>query len=232
MENYLTPTDLTAHLSYVVIAISYFLTNIFWLRVAAIVGLALEIVYFTATGTSWRTGIPWDIAFILINLFELALLLREKARARLPNEDAQMLRRAFEGLDDTQIAKLLRAADWRDFAVADIVTRQDAPVDALYFILSGRARVEVDGHTVAHLESGAFIGEIAYLTGNAATARVTIEEPARLLAFSRMRMAKVTAGDKQISGILYQVLGRDLAQKMRQANTRRVLEGETSMLKS
>jgi CRP-like cAMP-binding protein len=232
MENYLTPTDLTAHLSYLVIAISYFLTNIFWLRVAAIVGLALEIVYFTATGTSWRTGIPWDIAFILINLFELALLLREKARARLPNEDAPMLRRAFEGLDDTQIAKLLRAADWRDFAVADIVTRQDAPVDALYFILSGRARVEVDGHAVAHLESGAFIGEIAYLTGNAATARVTIEEPARLLAFSRMRMAKVTAGDKQISGILYQVLGRDLAQKMRQANTRKVLEGETSMLKS
>jgi len=84
----------------------------------------------------------------------------------------------------------------------------------------------VDGQQVAQLEHGTFIGEIAYLTGNAASARVVMEEAGRLLAFSRVRVAKVTAGDKQISGILYQVLGRDLAQKMRQANTRRVLDGE------
>ena len=226
MDNFIAPTDLIEHLSYVLIAISYFLTQIFWLRVAAVAGLALEIVFFLVTKQSFTTGLPWDVAFILINLYELALLLRERAQSRLPGDDAFLLRRAFEGLDDIQIAKLLRAADWRSFAVGDVITRQDAPVDALYFILSGRAKVEVDGQVLAHLESGAFIGEIAYLTGNLATAKVTIEEQARLLAFSRMRMAKVTAGDRQINGILYQVLGRDLAQKMRQANTRRVMERE------
>ena len=226
MDNFIGPTDLIEHLSYVLIAVSYFLTQIFWLRVAAVAGLALEIVYFMVTKQSFTIGLPWDVAFILINLYELALLLRERAQSRLPSDDAFLLRRAFEGLDDIQIAKLLRAADWRSFAVGDVITRQDAPVDALYFILSGRAKVEVDGQVLAHLESGAFIGEIAYLTGNLATAKVTIEEQARLLAFSRMRMAKVTAGDRQINGILYQVLGRDLAQKMRQANTRRVMERE------
>jgi CRP-like cAMP-binding protein len=226
MDNFIAPIDLLEHLSYVLIAISYFLTQIFWLRVAAVAGLAMEIVYFMITKQSFTTGLPWDVAFILINLYELALLLRERAQSRLPGDDAFLLRRAFEGLDDIQIAKLLRAADWRSFAVGDVITRQDAPVDALYFILSGRAKVEVDGQVLAHLESGAFIGEIAYLTGNLATAKVTIEEQARLLAFSRMRMAKVTAGDRQINGILYQVLGRDLAQKMRQANTRRVMERE------
>ena len=226
MDNFIAPTDLIEHLSYVLIAISYFLTQIFWLRVAAVAGLALEIVFFLVTKQSFTTGLPWDVAFILINLYELALLLRERAQSRLPGDDAFLLRRAFEGLDDIQIAKLLRAADWRSFVVGDVITRQDAPVDALYFILSGRAKVEVDGQVLAHLESGAFIGEIAYLTGNLATAKVTIEEQARLLAFSRMRMAKVTAGDRQINGILYQVLGRDLAQKMRQANTRRVMERE------
>ncbi|MDE2385973.1 MAG: cyclic nucleotide-binding domain-containing protein [Alphaproteobacteria bacterium] len=229
MDSFITPTDLTEHLSYVVIAISYFLTNMFWLRTAAVIGLGLEILYFSLTKTSLHTGLPWDTVFILINVYELALLLRERANARLPSEDALMLRRAFEGLDDTQIAKLLRAADWKTFAPGDLITRQDAPVDALYFILSGRAKVEVDGHTVAHLDNGAFIGEIAYLTGNPATARVTVEEPARMLAFSRMRMAKVTASDKQINGILFQVLGRDLAQKMRQSNTRKVLEREPVM---
>ena len=225
MDSFLSPYDLTEHLSYVVIAVSYFLTNMFWLRVAAVAGLALEILYFILTRQSLTMGLPWDVAFIAINLYELALLIHERAKAKLPAENAPLLRRAFDGLDDAQIAKLLRAADWRDVAAGDIITRQDAPVEALYFMLSGRARVEVDGKSLAQLEVGAFIGEIAYLTGNAATARVVIEEAGRLLAFSRVRVARVTAGDKQIAGILYQMLGRDLAQKMRQANTRRVLDG-------
>ena len=226
MESLFSPYDLTEHLSYLVIAISYFLTNMFWLRTAAVIGLALEIIYFMLTRQSLTAGLPWDIVFILINFYELALLLRERALAKLPAVDAPLLRRAFDGLDDAQIAKLLRAADWRDVTAGEVITRQDAPVEALYFVLSGRAKVEVDGQQVAQLEHGTFIGEIAYLTGNAASARVVMEEAGRLLAFSRVRVAKVTAGDKQISGILYQVLGRDLAQKMRQANTRRVLDGE------
>ena len=226
MESLFSPYDLTEHLSYLVIAVSYFLTNMFWLRTAAVIGLALEILYFTLTRQSLSAGLPWDIIFILINFYELALLLRERALAKLPAADAPLLRRAFDGLDDAQIAKLLRAADWRDVTAGEVITRQDAPVEALYFILSGRAKVEVEGQNMAQLEHGTFIGEIAYLTGNAASARVVMEEAGRLLAFSRVRVAKVTAGDKQISGILYQVLGRDLAQKMRQANTRRVLDGE------
>ena len=228
MESLFSPYDLTEHLSYLVIAISYFLTNMFWLRTAAVIGLALEIIYFMLTRQSLSAGLPWDIAFILINLYELTLLLRERAMAKLPAADAPLLRRAFDGLDDAQIAKLLRAADWREVSVGEVITRQDAPVEALYFILSGRAKVEVDTQTIAQLDHGTFIGEIAYLTGNAASARVTMDEAGRLLAFSRVRVAKVTAGDKQISGILYQVLGRDLALKMRQANTRRVLDGETT----
>ncbi|MBG1231284.1 Crp/Fnr family transcriptional regulator [Aestuariivirga litoralis] len=226
MNTLFQPIDLVEHLSFLVLAVSYFTTKMMWLRVAACVGLTLEIIYFSLTRQALTTGLPWDIIFVLINLYEIILLIQQRAQTKLPAQDAVMLRRAFDGLDDPQIAKLLKAADWRVVEVGDVITRQDAPVDALYFVLHGRAKVEVDGNTVAHLNDGAFIGEIAYLTGNAATAKVTIEEKGRLLAFSRVRIAKVTAGDKQISGILFQVLGRDLAQKMRAANTRKILENE------
>lgn len=230
MENYFNITDIPAHLSYIIIAISYFLTNFFWLRVAAVIGLFLEIIYFRITGTNSTAGIPWDTAFIAINLYQLIWLVREKINARLPEKDAAMLRQAFNGLDDGQIARMLRAADWKDYVQGDVLTRQDAPVDALYYLCSGRASVEVDGTFVTYLERGSFIGEIAYLTGNPATAKVTIDEPARTLAFSKMRMAKVMAKDSQISGILYQLLGQDLAQKMRRANTRKVFNDDPKRL--
>jgi CRP-like cAMP-binding protein len=232
MTNFINPVDLFEHLSYIMIAISYFLTSILWLRVAAVIGLFLEIVYFRLTGTSTTTGVPWDTVFILINVYELVWLIKERLAARLPESDAAMLRNAFGGLDDAQIAKLLKAAEWKTFQPGEILTRQDAPVDALYYVCTGRANVEVDGKSVAFLESGSFVGEIAYLTGNVATARVTIVEEARTLVFSKMGMAKVMASDRQISGIMYQLLGRDLAQKMRRANTRRFFTGEDDVLRA
>jgi CRP-like cAMP-binding protein len=230
MDNFVNLIDLPAHLSYVLIAVSYFLTNVFWLRVLAVIGLFLEIIYFRITGTSTNTGVPWDAIFIAINLYQLIWLVRERINSTLPEKDAGMLRQSFDGLTDAQIARMLRAADWHDYKPGDILTRQDAPVDALYFLCEGRANVEINGSHVAYLEKGSFIGEIAYLTGNAATARVTVDEPSRVLVFSKMRMAKVMAKDNQISGILYQLLGRDLAQKMRRSNTRKVFTDDATRL--
>jgi CRP-like cAMP-binding protein len=216
-------TDMTGTLAYAVIALSYLMTRIFWLRVVAVIGLFLQIAFFRLSGEDMTAGLGWDLIFIAINLVMLFLLVRERASLTLPDKDAPMLRQSFAGLDDVQIARLLKAADWRDAQPGEILTKQDHAVDSLFFLCSGRASVEVNGSFETYLEKGSFIGEIAYLTGNLATATVVIDEPSRVLAFSKMRMAKVTNQDSRIAGIIYELLGRDLAQKMRRANTRRVL---------
>ena len=58
-------SNLPGHLSYALIAVSYWLTEMLWLRVVAIVGLAFEILYFYHSGGELRTGIGWDLIFIL-----------------------------------------------------------------------------------------------------------------------------------------------------------------------
>jgi CRP-like cAMP-binding protein len=219
-------SNLPGHLAYILIAVSYYMTSIYWLRVVAVAGLFLEILYFRLSGDNMTTGIAWDAVFILINLYQLFWLVRDRLSLSLPEQDAPLLRDSLSGLDDAQIARLLKAAEWKSFNPGDILTRQDAPLDSLFYLLSGRASVVVNASLITHLERGSFIGEIAYLTGNPATATVTIEEPSRALSFNRVRMAKVIASDETISGIVYQLLGRDLAMKMRRANTRRVLLDE------
>jgi CRP-like cAMP-binding protein len=222
----LNVNDLPGHIAYLLLGISYFLTSMYWLRVLAIFGLLCEILYFSMTGGNMFAGIAWSVIFILINAYQLYWLILEKLSLRLPEKEGPLLREALAGLDDAQISRLLRAAEWKDYQHGETLTRQDAPVDALYFLCSGRANVEVNKSLVTYLEKGSFVGEIAYLTGNPATATVVVDEPARILKFSKMRMAKVTAADPQINGIIYQLLGRDLAIKMRRANTRRVLQEE------
>jgi CRP-like cAMP-binding protein len=232
MESLSAFGDVAGHIAYAFLALSYILTNIFWLRVTAVISMFLEIVYFYFSGGNLIAGIAWTVLFILINAFQLVRLLRDRMSLRLPEKEGPLLRDALSGLDDAQISRLLKAADWVDGLPGDILTRQDAPLDALYFLCSGRANVEVNKSLVTYLEKGSFIGEIAYLTGNPATATVVVDEPSRILKFSKMRMAKVIAADGQINGIIYQLLGRDLAMKMRRSNTRRVLEEEEAVLKA
>ncbi len=226
MVEFFTFTDLAGTLALAAIALSYAMTGMFWLRIAAVAGLFLGIAYLYLAGGGVLVALVWALVFIAINLFQLFWLVRERASLRLPPKDAPLLRAALAGLDDSQIARLLKAADWMDAQPGDVLTRQDAAVDSLYFLCSGRASVVVNGSFVTYLEKGAFVGEIAYLTNDLATATVAIDEPGRILVFSKSRMAKVTASDSQLSGIIYQLLGRDLAVKMRRSNVRRVLEAE------
>ena len=104
------------HLSYVLIAISYWLTDMFWLRLVAVVGLSLEILYFWLSGGDLRTGIGWDLIFIIINLYQIYWLVKDRLSLRLPEADRELLRSVFTGLDDAQIARLLVAGEFCDLA--------------------------------------------------------------------------------------------------------------------
>ena len=111
MAEFFTLNDMTVTLSYAIIAISYLMTNIFWLRVAAVIGLFIEIAYFRLTGGDMTVGIGWDLIFIGINIFQLFWLVRDRASLRLPAKEAPLLREVLSGLDDSQIARLLKAAE-------------------------------------------------------------------------------------------------------------------------
>lgn len=69
---------------------------------------------------------------------------------------------------------------------------------------------------------------LAHLTGNLATA--TVDEPSRILAISKLRMAKITASGKQISAIIYKLLGREIASKMRNSNMPMASESNESVI--
>jgi CRP-like cAMP-binding protein len=205
--------DVPGHIAYVLIAASYWLTSMFWLRVLACVGLFFEIAYYTTVGSRMWVGIAWDVVFICINLFQLSLIFKDRFSLRLDLSEGAILRRAFGGLDDAQLARLLRAGAWRTFDAGSEMTRAGAPVASLCLIQQGHAEVLVDGRTIACLRPGDFVGEIAFLTGVNATATVKATEPLRALVLERGKLAKLCSADGEIATAVYQILGSGLAQK-------------------
>lgn len=215
------------HLSYILIAVSYWLTDIFWLRVVAVVGLSLEIVYFLMSGGDLRAGIGWDLVFIAINLYQLYRLVQERLSLRLPEKDRDLLRKVLAGLNDGQIARLLGAGALYDLPAGTTLAEENEALEKLYFICDGRVSVTISGRAVSQLEGGNFVGEVAFLTERPATATVVAETPLRALAFDRDTLKQFFKNETEVAGLIYQLIGRELAHKIKVSNT--LIAGEASL---
>jgi hypothetical protein len=210
----ITWADVPGHMSYVLIAISYWLTNIYWLRVTAVLGLSLEIVYFRFSGGDLGAGIGWDIVFIAINLYQIYWLVAERRKLKTM-EHAHLLRQGvFAGFTDAQLARVITAGNWRNLEPGTVLTEQGKPVPELVLICDGLAIVDVQGSTVAHLRGGAFVGEMAFVSGNPASATVIVEQPTRAFVFEMTRLRKLVDNDDLVAVAIHRVIGRDLAKKL------------------
>jgi CRP-like cAMP-binding protein len=220
LDQFFTWQALPGHVAYAIIAVSYLLTNIFWLRVAAVVGIAFEMVYFVVSGSPVWTSMVWDTVFILINLVQVVRLLRDRLSLRLTPDQRAFIAPIVGDLDKAQIAQLLRTGAWRSLEPGTRLTVEGEPVEDLTFICEGRTEVRVRGQTVAHVTGGSFIGDVSFTTGEPATATVVTDQVSRVLAFDQARLKALCHKDGQIASALYRRIGGDLAGKMRDTTGR------------
>jgi CRP-like cAMP-binding protein len=68
------------------------------------------------------------------------------------------------------------------------------------------------------LEKGNFVGEVAFLTEKPATATVIAEGAVRALVFETGKLNQVFRNEAEVAGLIYQLLGRELAHKMKVSN--------------
>jgi CRP-like cAMP-binding protein len=207
--------DIPGHASYILIAVSYYLTNIFWLRVTAVIGLSMEIFYFQLAGGDLSTGIGWDVVFIAINFYQLYWLYDEHRKAAKLEGAEHLTGGAFAGLSKLQISRLAHVGEWRDIPAGTVLTHEGLIVQELFYVVHGQFSVEKASERVAAVSRGAFVGEMAFLSGAPASATVKAETDGKALVFNSQRLHKVAGTDEATASALHLMLGRDLAAKLR-----------------
>ena len=144
--------------------------------------------------------------------------MKDRLSLRLPEADRDLLRSTFAGLDDSQIARLLAAGEFVDLPDGMILAEENRALDKIFFLCSGRVAVTIAGRDVSHVEQGCFIGEVAFLTDTPATATATAEGDVRALAFDRVKLKHFFDNEEEVAGLIYQLLGRELAGKIKVSN--------------
>jgi hypothetical protein len=226
LADYFSLRDLAGHASYVLLAISYYATSIYWLRVMAVLGLVFEIAYFALSGGAMYTGIAWCVIFVLINVYQIHRLVRERMKLRGMTDVALLRQGAFAGLDDAQLSRLVTVGHWRDAETGARLTQQGQPVAELMLLCAGSARVEVDDRAVAQLHPGTLCGEMAFLSGEPASATVIVGKSVRAFVFDMPKLRALVESDKVVASSINLVVGRDLMQKVNRKNSAGTPSGE------
>jgi Cyclic nucleotide-binding domain len=191
---------------------------------ASLAGSTSAVLVATQSGVT-SSALIGTLAGLFSGILMAILLLaydipRPKLSLRLPEAEREALRSVFTGLDDVQIARLLIAGRFNDIAKGTMLAEENKPLETLFFICTGHVKVTIAGREVAHLEKGNFVGEIAFLTEKPATATVVAEDRVRALVFERAELNQFFRNEAEVAGLVYQLLGRELAQKIRVSNIR------------
>ena len=191
---------------------------------ASLAGSASAVLVATQSGVT-SSALIGTLAGLFSGILMAILLLaydipRPKLSLRLPEAEREALRSVFTGLDDVQIARLLIAGRFNDIAKGTMLAEENKPLETLFFICTGHVKVTIAGREVAHLEKGNFVGEIAFLTEKPATATVVAEDSVRALVFERAELNQFFRNEAEVAGLVYQLLGRELAQKIKVSNIR------------
>ena len=131
-------------------------------------GMANDLV-----GSLW-SGLIAGLAFALVG----RRLWRDRAVRFTPDEQ-HMMESLFEGLPRSRARHLVDQGVWISGRAGDTLTREGEPVEHLYYLADGDARVLCHGVEVGHCRSGDLIGELTVLSGETATATVILTRPSR-----------------------------------------------------
>jgi CRP/FNR family transcriptional regulator, cyclic AMP receptor protein len=116
----------------------------------------------------------------------------------------------FEGLSMRHLRRVAGVAEVADYMEGASVVRQGDEGDSFFVVLTGEAKVTVNGRTVNRVVPGDHFGEISLLDGGARTASVVSETPMTLLMIDRRSFAKLLEREPSISVTLLQSLSRAL----------------------
>ena len=213
--------DWVVNFCYLLLAVSYLVSDLYWLRVLAIGALGLEAVYyyFGSATPSW-VGFGWATVFVSINLVQLALMTRERLAVRMSEREQWLHRRLFTELTPVQFNRFLKIGTWREVEGGTLLTVRGELVPELLLIADGTVEVIVGGEVIALQQAGSFVGELSFISGERASADVAAAEHVVLLAIAKPALDQLLNHDRAIATALLRVMGHGMAAKLKERHPR------------
>ena len=167
---------IAGHLAFGLIAFSFLVKDILWLRVMSIFASIFSVFYnWVIPPDPMWIPIGWNFVFVGLNLYHIAVIIYEKRPIKMAPKDKELYQTLFKEMTPVEYLKISKIANWKKFKAGDTLIREAHLVTDLILIYNGTVDVMVKGKKVAQLKDGQFVGEMSFLTEKSATATCVIK---------------------------------------------------------
>ena len=175
---------LAGHLAFGLIAFSFLVKDILYLRILSILASLFSVLYnfYIPVEPMWL-AINWNIIFVLVNIYHIAVIIYEKRPVKMSSKEKELYETMFRGLSPVEFLKITKIAQWKKFKSPLPIIQQGKPVNDLILIYNGMVDILVNDNKVAELKDGQFVGEMSFLTERPATATCRVEHNAECLVW-------------------------------------------------
>ena len=177
---------IAGHLAFGLIAFSFLVKDILWLRLVSILASSFSVFYnwVIQIEPMW-IALHWNFVFIALNLYHIAVIIYEKRPIKMAPKDKELYETLFKELSPVEYLKISKVAQWKTYKSGETIIRQEHMVPDLILIYNGTVDVAVDGKSVARLKDGQFVGEMSFLTEKSATATCIVKHDTECLVWKQ-----------------------------------------------
>ena len=212
---------LAGHLAFGLIAFSFLVKDIFWLRIVSIAASLFSVLYnyIIPVEPMWL-AINWNFVFIVVNLYHIAVILYEKREVKMDDKNEELYNTLFSEMTPVEYLKISRAAEWITLKPGQRLITQGMPVPDLYLIYNGTVDVAVDGGWVAQLKDGQFVGEMSFLTEKVATASCIVKYEAQCLVWKQREFKELLKRNPSLYFTIQSILSAQVSDALVTKNTK------------
>ena len=207
--------DLTGHLAFGLIAFSFLVKDIFWLRVMSITASCFSIFYNYFIPTEpMIIAIFWNVIFISVNFYHIFIILYEKRQVKMDDKNEELYSTLFKDMTPVEYLKISRAAQWETLKRGERIITQGMPVPDLYLIYNGTVDVQVNNQNIAELRDGEFVGEMSFLTEKVATATCKVKHETQCLVWKQRDFKELLKRNPSLYFTIQSVLSAQVSDKL------------------
>ena len=206
---------LAGHLAFGLIAFSFLVKDIFWLRIVSIAASLFSVLYnYIIPAEPMWLAINWNFIFIAVNLYHIAVILYEKREVKMDDKNQELYDTLFSEMTPVEYLKISRAAKWELVKAGQRIITQGMPVPDLYLIYNGTVDVIVDNEEIAELKDGEFVGEMSFLTEKVATATCKVRYDAQCLVWKQKEFKELLKRNPSLYFTIQSVLSSQVSDKL------------------
>lgn len=121
----------------------------------------------------------------------------------------------FEDLAPDERVHMLQSAEEMHFATGQTIIEQNRPNQSIYIVLDGEVSVHSSGALLAKLGLGSIFGEMAFLTGNTASATIIAAAETTVLRVGHQHIADLIEEKSEFGARFYRSIAATLAVRLK-----------------